>query len=183
MRCPRKWIQFFKETKELKKIGFKRCLVPPETPEAPTLCVFSDASQDAFGACAYIRQRTKQSIYEVNFVAAKSRVAPLKQLTIPRLELQAAVLASRLAKTIVKECTIEFADVKFFTDSSITLAWIQSPSRSFKQFVSARVGGIQNNSDPSQWKHIPGEENVADDVSRGLHVQQLTGSASPHRRF
>ena len=172
-----KWIQFFKEMKELKKIGFKRCLVPPETPEAPVLCVFSDASQDAFGACAYIRQRTKQSIYEVNFVAAKSRVAPLKQLTIPRLELQAAVLASRLAKTIVKECTIQFADVKFFTDSSITLAWIwiQSPSRSFKPFVSARVGEIQNNSDPSQWKHIPGAENVADDVSRGLHVQQLTG--------
>ena len=170
-----KWIQFFKEMKELKKIGFKRCLVPPETPEAPVLCVFSDASQDAFGACAYIRQRTKQSIYEVNFVAAKSRVAPLKQLTIPRLELQAAVLASRLAKTIVKECTIQFADVKFFTDSSITLAWIQSPSRSFKPFVSARVGEIQNNSDPSQWKHIPGDENVADDVSRGLHVQQLTG--------
>lgn len=52
--------------------------------------VFSDASQEAFGACAYVRQKTKQSTYEVNFVAAKSRVAPLKQLTIPRLELQAA---------------------------------------------------------------------------------------------
>ena len=161
--------------KELDKIGFKRCLVPPETPEAPILCVFSDASQEAFGACAYVRQKTKQSTYEVNFVAAKSRVAPLKQLTIPRLELQAVFLASRLAKTIVKEGTIQFADVKFFTDSSITLAWIQSPSRSFKPFVSARVGEIQNNSDPSQWKHIPGEENVADDVSRGLHVQHLMG--------
>ena len=170
-----KWIQLFKEMKELDRIGFKRCLVPPETPELPVLCVFSDASQEAFGACAYIRQKTKQGTYEVNFVAAKSRVAPLKQLTIPRLELQAAVLASRLAKTIVKECTIQFADVKFFTDSSITLAWIQSPSRSFKPFVSARIGEIQNNSDPSQWKHIPGEENVADDVSRGLHVKQLTG--------
>ena len=87
----------------------------------------------------------------------------------------AAVLASRLAKTIVKECTIQFGDFKFFTESSITIAWIQSSSRSFKPFVSARVGEIQNNSDPSQWKHIPGEENVADDVSRGLHVRQLTG--------
>ena len=161
--------------KELDRIGFKRCLVPPETPELPVLCVFSDASQEAFGACAYIRQKTRQGTYEVNFVAAKSRVAPLKQLTIPRLELQAAVLASHLAKTIVKECTIQFADVKFFTDSSITLAWIQSPSRSFKPFVSARIGEIQNNSDPSQWKHIPGEENVADDVSRGLHAKQLKG--------
>lgn len=166
-----KWTRLFEEMKELDQIGFKRCLVSPETPESPTLCVFSDASQEAFGACAYIRQKTKQGTYEVNFIAAKSRVAPLKQLTIPRLELQAAVLASRLAKTIVKECTIQFGDVKFFTDSSITLAWIQSPSRSFKPFVSARVGEIQNNSDPSQWKHIPGEENVADDLSRGLHVK------------
>ena len=73
----------------------------------------------------------------------------------------------------MKECTIEFDDVKFFTDSTITLAWTQSPSHSFKPFVSARVGEIQNNLDPSQWKHIPGEENVADDVSQGLHVQQL----------
>ena len=122
-----------------------------------------------------VRQKTKQGTYEVNFVAAKSRVAPLKQLTIPHLELQAAVLASHLAKTIVKESTIQFANVKFFAESSITLAWIQSPSRSFKPFVSARVGEIQNNSDPSQWKHIFGEENVADDVLRGLHVQQLMG--------
>jgi len=92
-------------------------------------------------------------------------VAPLQQLTIPRLELQAAVITSRLAKTIVEERAIQFADIKFFTASSITLAWIQSPSRSFKPFVSSRVGEIQSNSDPSQWKHIPGEENVADDLS------------------
>ena len=81
--------------KELKGIGFKRCLVSPETPEAPVLCAFSDTSEDAFGACAYIHQKMKQNTYEVNFFAAKSRVAPLKQLTIPRLELQAAVLTSR----------------------------------------------------------------------------------------
>lgn len=153
-----KWIQLFKEMQELEKIGFKRCLVPSEIPKLPVLCVFSDAPQEAFGACAYIRQRRNQDTYEVNFVAAKSRVAPLKLLTIPRLELQTAVLASRLAKTIVEECTIQFADIKFFTDSSITLAWIQSPLRSFKPFVSSRVGEIQSNSGPSQWKHIPGEE-------------------------
>lgn len=170
-----RWIQLFKEMQELDKIGFKRCLVPSKSSELPVLCVFSDAPQEAFGACAYKRQRRNEDTYSVNFVAAKSRVASLKQLTIPRLELQAAVLASRLAKMIVEECTIQFADIKFFTDSSITLAWIQSPSRSFKPFVSSRVGEIQSNSDPSQWRHISGGDNVADDLSRGLHVQQLTG--------
>lgn len=74
-----RWIQLFKEMQELDKIGFKRCLVPSESSELPVLCVFSDASQEAFGACAYIRQRRNEDTYSVNFVAAKSRVAPLKQ--------------------------------------------------------------------------------------------------------
>eukprot|EP00112_Aurelia_sp_Birch-Aquarium-sp1_P026220 Seg9160.2 transcript_id=Seg9160.2/GoldUCD/mRNA.D3Y31 product="hypothetical protein" protein_id=Seg9160.2/GoldUCD/D3Y31 len=113
--------------------------------------------------------------FDVRFIAAKSRVAPLKQLTIPRLELQAAVLASRLAKTIQEESRIQFKDVKFFTDSSIALSWIQSPSRNYKPFVSSRLGEIQSNSDPSQWRHIPSEDNVADDLSRGIHVHELNG--------
>ena len=157
--------------KELDGIGFKRCLVPPEADELPSLCVFADASQEAFGACAYIHQETKENTYEATFAEAKSRVAPLKQLTIPRLELQTAVLASRLAKCILDESRIQFESVKFLTDSTITLAWIQCAFRSFKPFVSSRVGEIQSKSDPSQWKHIPSEENVADDLSRALRVQ------------
>ena len=63
------------------------------------LCIFSDASQYAFGACSYSQLRVNDDQYQVRLIAAKSRVAPLKQLSIPQLELQAAVLASRLAKT------------------------------------------------------------------------------------
>ena len=170
-----KWIELFKEMKELNNISFRRPLLTTDVTEKPSLCLFSDASQEAFGACAYLRQKIENGKFDVRFVAAKTRVAPLKQLTIPRLELQAAVLASRLAKTIQEESRIEFKDVNFFTDSSITLAWIQSPSRSYKPFVSSRIGEIQSNSDPSQWKHIPGENNVADELSRGIHVHELNG--------
>eukprot|EP00795_Rhopilema_esculentum_P016607 gene16607-biopygen5783 len=122
-----------------------------------------------------LSEKIENGKFGIRFVAAKTRVAPLKQLTIPRLELQAAVLASRLAKTIQEESRIEFKDVDFFTDSSITLAWIQSPSRSYKPFVSSRIEEIRSNSDPSQWKHIPGENNVADELSRGSHVHELNG--------
>jgi len=108
------------------------------------LCVFADASQEALGACPCACQRKDDNTYAVKFIPAKSRVSPLKQLTIPCLELQAAVLASRLAKSIQEESRIQFKDVKFLTDSTITLAWIQSPSRSFKSFVSWRVGEIHN---------------------------------------
>ena len=170
-----KWTQLFQEMVELNNVKIPRCLLTAdENHSEPMLCVFSDASQDAFGTCAYSRQIMQNDEIKVRFIAAKSRVAPLKQLTIPRLELQAAVLASRIAKSIQEESTIKFAETKFFTDSTIALAWIKSPSRQFKPFVSSRVGEIQSNTDPKQWNHIPGEHNVADDASRGIPVQELT---------
>ena len=170
-----KWVQLLDKIQELGNVTFARCLLTPGAVEPPLLCVFSDAPTKAFGCCAYIRKKNPDSTYEVNLVAAKSRVAPLKQLTVPRLELQAAVLASRLAKTIQEESRIHFKSVHFFTDSTITLAWIKSPARAFKPFVSARVGEIQSNSEPSQWRHIPGDVNAADDLSRGISAQDLTG--------
>jgi len=170
-----KWVQLLDKMQELGNVTFARCLLTPGAVEPPILCVFSDASTEAFGCCAYIRKKNPDSTYEVKLVAAKSRVAPLKQLTVPRLELQAAVLASRLAKTIREESRIQFKSVHFFTDSNITMAWIKSPSRSLKPFVSARIGEIQSNPEPSQWRHIPGEVNVAGDLSRGISVQDFTG--------
>jgi hypothetical protein len=76
--------------------------------EQPVLCTFSDASVEAFGACSYIRWKLADGGFGVRFIAAKSRVSPLKQLTIPRLELQGAVLASRLSKSILEETRLKF---------------------------------------------------------------------------
>ena len=160
---------------ELNSIKFQRHLLfTGAVSEILTLCVFSDASEEAFGASAYIRIR-KDDGYQAKLIAAKSRVAPLKQLSIPRLELLAAVLAARLANTIQKESRIQLCDVMLFTDSAITLSWIRSQSRKYKPFVSSRIGEIQSISNPCQWRHIPGEVNVADDVSRGVSVQELNG--------
>ena len=75
----------------------------------------------------------------------------LRPLTIPRLELQAAVLATRLYRSIAEESQLQFENVTFFSDSNIVLSWIRSEAREFKPFVSARVAEIQSNSDPSQW--------------------------------
>ena len=161
--------------KELENVSLESCLLAANGLEAPALCVFADASQEAFGTCANVRQKRIDHVYNVTFITGKSRVAPLKQLTIPRLELQAAVPASRLAKSIQEESRIQFGTVYFFTDSTITLAWIQSPSRNFKPFVSSRIGEVQSDTDPSQWRHIPGEDNVADDLSRGITVNELSG--------
>ena len=168
-----KWIEFFQELEELNKISFQRGLFALNSIGLPVLCIFADACEYAFGACACLRWCKEDGTFEIRFVAAKSRVAPLKKLTIPRLELQAALLAARLSKTIQKESRFKFKEIIYFTDSTIVLAWIQRTSREYKQFVSSRVGEIQSISDPKQWRHIPGEANVADDVSRGISVCQL----------
>ena len=83
----------------------------------------------------------------------------------------AAVLATRLGKTIREESRFVFEKVVYFVDSMIVLAWNRSQARSFKTFVLNRK--IQRNSNPAQWRYIAGEENVADDVSRGIPVQNL----------
>ena len=93
---------------------------------------FSDDSNEEFGSCAYPRWQKSNGEYDVRFIAAKSRVAPLKRLTIPRLELQGAVLASRLCKTIVQESRFQFGRVILFLDSEIVLALIRCEARKFK---------------------------------------------------
>ena len=98
-----KWMQLFAEMKELNDVTIERCLTPPNVFGNPILCIFPDASVEAFGTCAYSRWALGDGTFGVTFIAAKSSVAPLKQLTIPRQELQAAVLATRLGKTIREE--------------------------------------------------------------------------------
>ena len=129
----------------LNDTSFERCLTPADAVGRPVLCVFSDASEDAFGSCAYARWQLSSGEYDVRFIAAKSRIAPLKRLTIPRLELQGAVLAYRLCN----KSHFQFEKVILFLDSKIVLAWIRSKARRFKPFVSVRVGEIQTNTDPT----------------------------------
>ena len=169
------WRRFFEEMNELNNVTFERSLTPDTVIGSPVLCIFSDASIVAFGACAYIRWEAETNTFITRFIAANSRVAPLKSLTIPRLELQAAVLAVRLCSSILEESRMKFAKIIFFSDSHIVLSWIRNQPREFKAFVSARVAEIQSKSEPDQWRHVPGELNVADDISRGIPALQQIG--------
>ena len=171
----RKWMNLFEGMMALNNVHFPRCLTPHDAIGSPILVVFCDASRLAFGACAYIRWKLVDGKFGARFVAAKSRVAPLKELTIPRLELQAAVIASRLGKTITEESRVNFERVRYLSDSRVVLAWIKGETRSYKPFVSCRVGEIQSNSQPSDWLHCPTDLNVADDLTKGISAGETHG--------
>lgn len=130
------------------------------------LHVFCDASSKAYAAVAYWRFPLSNKSFHTAFILAKSRVAPLKPITIPRLELQAAVLARRLAKTIEKEHDFTIIRRVFWSDSKVVLPWIKKDPKLFKMFVMNRLGEIRANSQANEWKWVPTKENPADDGTR-----------------
>ena len=159
----RKWLKLFQEISALNKVKHPGCLTLPRANGNPTLIVFCDASRLAFGTCAYVRWK----LFEGKF--------GVKELTIPRLELQAAVMASRLGKTIITESRLLFEAVIYFSDSRVVLAWIKGQPRSYKPFVSSRISEIQDKSQPDQWFYCPTLLNVADDLTKGMSCEEING--------
>ena len=130
------------------------------------LHIFADASEKAYGAVAYLKILSK-SITSVSFVIAKSRLAPLKNiLTIPKLELQAAVTAVRLKESILQGLQIPDKCVFLWSDSTTVLKYIRNEDRRFPTFVMHRVNEIRQSSRTSSWKYVPGLLNPADHCTR-----------------
>ena len=169
-----KWLQWKAELPELSQFTIPRCLRKPN-PKEIDLHVFSDASEKAYATVAYLVCHYPSEILPTScLIAAKSRVAPVKAITIPRLELMGAFLSTRVAKAIVQVLSV--ATTTFWTDSTNVLFWVRNQSRNFKPFVANRVGEIQATSEPEQWCHVPGKLNPADLPTRGLSSKELTES-------
>ena len=137
------------------------------------LHVFCDASEAAFGAAGYLRQVTSTGAASCVLVMSRTRVAPLRKLTVVRLELQGAVLATRLAQSIEAALSVPVDETCFWTDSQVILGYISNDSRRFQTFVANRVAEIRDSTTPNQWRHVPGSLNPADDCSRGLPISEL----------
>jgi hypothetical protein len=139
-----------------------------------SLHLFCDASERAFGAVIYLRAVQNEEV-AVNFLIAKSRVAPLNKTTsIPRLELCACLLGARLLRRVLESLFHDcFPSCYAWTDSMIALAWISEDPSRWKQYVSNRVSEIQDLVPSVQWRHCPGTNNPADICSRGTSVEKL----------
>ncbi|GFY67220.1 integrase catalytic domain-containing protein [Trichonephila inaurata madagascariensis] len=153
-----------------------QCSATPDKGKDLQLHIFCDASPRAFGTVAYFRYVTANDDIYTRFITAKSRVSPLKKLTLPRLELLGAVLASRILKHLTSKFKFPISKFFLWSDSSIALHWINAKASNYKQFVSNRVIEIQSNSDPSDWHHCSGRENPADYVSRGANLETIINS-------
>lgn len=134
---------------------------------------FADASEKAYAAVVYLRTQHNDDTIHVQLIVSKTKVAPLKTVSIPRLELCAAVLLSNLIHKVGKTLKIETNEIFTWTDSAFTLAWISTPPYKLKTFVANRVAEIQEKTCCEKWRYIQTKLNPADHASRGLSTNHL----------
>jgi len=156
----------------------KRCIKPDEFDTGMKLQLhhFSDASSYGYGCVSYVRTVDEHGTVSCRLMMAKSRLAPMKTLTIPRLELCAATLAVKMNSIIAYELDVPLQVPVFWTDSTVVLQYINNTRKRFHTFVANRIAAIHSGSDPSQWRYVDSESNPADDVSRGLKASELVSS-------
>lgn len=165
------WKNFRSELVQLKNVTVSRC-VRPSCNENYQLHCFCDASSKAYGCCVFVVGPNDRGRIECRLLIAKSRVAPLRGLSIPRLELCAAVLGSELVHNLL--ATTNFSSpVTFWSDSTVVLQWIQSPPNVWKVFVSNRIAEIQRLTRTCRWRYVPSSLNPADRISRGIQPSQI----------
>lgn len=174
------WNCFSSELNSLNDIAVvRRVLASNDLIKSESLEIhgFCDASEQAYGACIYLRYCTSNGTYKFNLLCAKSRVSPIKVITLPRLELCGALLLAKLYGVVSKALNIIHIKQSFFwTDSQIVLSWIQSPSHQFKIFVGNRISKIQETTTPGDWYFIRGDSNPADIISRGCSPSDLAAN-------
>ena len=155
-----------------------RCYKPTEFGTVTTIEIhhFADASSAAYGACSYIRLTNKEGKVHCNLLIGKCRLAPLKTLSIPKLELTAAVLAVRLDILLRKELKLDDCISTFWSDSTSVLLTIKNSTKRFPVFVANRISIIESHSNVTDWRHVPSELNPADLATRGCSAEALLSS-------
>ncbi|XP_049889946.1 uncharacterized protein LOC126383475 [Epinephelus moara] len=172
-----KWQAWELELKDLPDIHFPRCYLPPCTNAAASeshMHVFCDASDRVYGAVAYLQTKDQHDHTHVSFTMARSRIAPKRQLSIPRLELCAALSGAQLANLPSSELTIPLQSVNLWTDSTTVLSWLTSDSCRYKVFVGTRIAEIQTLTDTSNWRYVDSKNNPADYLTQGKTLLELS---------
>ncbi|XP_055623064.1 uncharacterized protein LOC129766522 [Toxorhynchites rutilus septentrionalis] len=169
------WLQILPQIETLK---IRRCYhsrIPTDFSDVQ-LHTFVDASEDGMVAACYLRYSHGDTI-ECTLVAAKTRVSPLKFHSIPRLELQAAVLGVRLASTVNETLSVNITRRIFWSDSRDVICWVNSDHRRFTPFVAHRVSEILDSTEPADWRWVPTKQNVAGDGTKWVKLPDMSAEA------
>ena len=174
-----KWTEWLDSLSELTKWTVPRCLQADlKDPVNQQLHHFSDASESGYGCVTYMRTVSADNgTVKTSLVMAKSHVAPLKTVTIPRMELTAATLSVRVDAILRKELQLELEPSVFWTDSTAVLKYINNDDKRFHTFVANRISVIRDSSDKSAWRYVDSPNNPADDASRGLTIKELVNNS------
>lgn len=162
------WESWMGHLKSLHDIAIPRQYLHYSDAASLELHVFSDASESAYATVLFWRAVTPDGEVGTSLIMAKAKVAPLKLTSIPRLELQAAVMGTRLADAIIEEHERKPDRRVFWTDSKTVLTWIRTGSRSYKPYVAHRLAAIEESSKVNDWRWVPTKLNVADDATRDV---------------
>ena len=168
------WEKWRKELPMLNDHLIPRCYYPRDTKvKTIQLHGFCDASESAYAAVTYLRVTDIKDTVTTSLVIAKTKVSPIKRLTIPRLELCGAVLLARLIGHVGNILQIPHSNIHAWTDSLVVLSWLRGNPRRFRTFVGNRVSEVIESVPPNRWQHVKGIDNPADPASRGLFPNEL----------
>ena len=170
-----RWNDWLKQLPLLKDVHVSRCVrpIPFGAVVSTQIHVFSDASSVGYGAVAYMRLVDEHGTIHCTFLMGKARLAPLKQTTIPRLELTAATVAVRLGCLIIHELDMSIDRTYYYTDSTTVLHYLLNQRKRFPIFIANRVQFILDYSSTRDWRYIDTKINPADYASRGMNSQDF----------
>ncbi len=179
-KLAQKWFAWLSDLKQLSTFTVSRCLKPAGFGDVATaqLHHFADTSESGYGTVSYLRLTNYEGQMHCAFMLGKSRVAPLKQMTIPRVELTAAVVAVNIDKMMKRDVQMELQESVYCTDSTTVLKYIENTSRRFKTFVANRICTIRELTKPTQWRYVNTATNPADYASRGQSATKLMNNHS-----
>ncbi|KAJ0169553.1 hypothetical protein K1T71_014738 [Dendrolimus kikuchii] len=170
------WLTYRRELTQLSTLQIPRWLNTSANNVLVELHGFSDASKLAYAAAVYIRVVGENGDVHVSLVTAKTKVAPIKQISIPRLELCGAVLVTKLLIEVAETLNISKRCIQAWTDSTVVLAWLNSHPSRWQTFIANRVSEILMTLEAHQWSHVQSKSNPADCASRGLKPSELMGN-------
>lgn len=174
-----RWERWRNDLKELSDLQIRRCVTPDDFDDVKVreFHHFSDASSTGYGQCSYLRLIDVAGRFHCSLLMGKARVSPRKSITIPHLELTAAVVSVKVHALLNQELQFDNALHYFWTDSSVVLGYIMNDARRFHVFVGNRVQQIRDHTNPSQWRYVSSKDNPADIASRGATASELISSS------